>query len=545
MVPIPKENLYAIAARALMLAVAAAALFTFRDYGVSWDEEIQNQYGLAIFDYYISGFTDRRYGEIFNLYLYGGLFDGLAALVNAWSPVDLYQTRHLLNALFGLLGLWGTWRLGRLLGGGGTGLLAIALLATTPMYYGHMFNNPKDIPFAAGIVWTLYFMAKGLREFPRLRGKTVVKTGLLLGLTMGGRVGGVLLLAWWGITIALRTVVDFTHARRIAACGHKPQLSAEMAKAWLRPFWVTAAMSIIAYLAMLLCWPWAHENPITNPIDAFFRFSNFPQAVEVLLDGKIYMSTDLPWTYLPLYFAIQLPELHLALIGLGLLALPWSAVGRDKYALFLIMLTVSFPVLYAVFRHPALYDAARHFIFILPPLCVVAAIGVKRTAALLLSAGTGDPRRRKTAQAVAAIAALTAFLAAVQVVADMVRLHPYEYIYANRSSGGVKGIEGKYELDYWGSSFKEAAERLREYVDNEGGVPSGKLYRLAICGPWSSATIYLPPDYDAVEANREADFFLSTTRWGCQKMREGKEIIRIERDGALLSVVKDLRPPRR
>jgi hypothetical protein len=53
--------------------------------------------------------------------------------------------------------------------------------------------------------------------------------------------------------------------------------------------------------------------------------------------------------------------------------------------------------------------------------------------------------------------------------------------------------------------------------------------------------MYLPPDYDAVVANEHADFFLSTTRWGCQNMRQGKEIIRVERLGAPLSVVKDMR----
>ena len=151
-------KIYRYAAWGVLAVVLALILCTFLDYGITWDEELQSQYGLAIVDYYKSGFHDQRYAEIFNLYLYGGMFDGLASIVDRFTPFRVYDTRHLVNALFGLLGLWGVWRLGRLLGGEAAGLVALVLCASTPVYYGHMFNNPKDIPFAAGIIWTLYFM---------------------------------------------------------------------------------------------------------------------------------------------------------------------------------------------------------------------------------------------------------------------------------------------------------------------------------------------------------------------------------------------------
>jgi hypothetical protein len=126
-------------------------------------------------------------------------------------------------------------------------------------------------------------------------------------------------------------------------------------------------------------------------------------------------------------------------------------------------------------------------------------------------------------------------------IAIMVRLHPYEYIFANQFAGGVRGAYGRYESDYWGSSFKEAAQKIQDLVASEGGVPPGKIFKIAICGPWDSAMIYLPPDYEPVVANEPAEFFLSTTRWMCQDMRPGKEVIRVERLGVPLSIVKDLR----
>ena len=73
---------------------------------------------------------------------------------------------------------------------------------------------------------------------------------------------------------------------------------------------------------MLICWPWAQQHPVMNPLRALSEFSNFPQDVEVLLDGTIYRSTELPWYYVPLYFGVQLPEALLFLLAASFVLLP-------------------------------------------------------------------------------------------------------------------------------------------------------------------------------------------------------------------------------
>ena len=83
------------------------------------------------------------------------------------SPLGTYETRHLLNGLVGLFGLFVTWRLACSVASGRAGLLALALLATTPAYYGHMFINPKDIPFAAALTALLLLYCMALEEWPR------------------------------------------------------------------------------------------------------------------------------------------------------------------------------------------------------------------------------------------------------------------------------------------------------------------------------------------------------------------------------------------
>ncbi|MER2519110.1 MAG: glycosyltransferase family 39 protein [Bdellovibrionales bacterium] len=606
----------------VMVAVATFVVLTFQDFGITWDEELQSQYGQAVVDYYLSLFKDQRFDQIFNLYLYGGLFDGVASAVNRFTPTTVYETRHLLNAVVGMIGLWGTWRLSKLLGGSMGGLLALILLALTPIYLGPMFNNPKDIPFAAGLIWTLYYMAKGyalplatvdsmknrhceepkatwqsrvpqdracdsglprrlrllaMTAFARCVGvrkkaglsarqRLLVKLGVVLGLTLGVRVGGAMVVAFWLAPWGLEALASLCHKLskgRLLKLPHPNpprkgegnwlrnlrSLSRFPGCCWfvLRPYLVDVGLRFvlpvcaIAYLVMLVCWPWAQMNPIINPLRALGEFSNFPQDVEVLIAGEIRRSTQLPWYYVPLYFMVQLPEFLLALLGASVVALPFAARKMDRprrQALLLLMLMAFAPILYAMARRPALYDAVRHFTFAVPLFCVFAALTITHIAAWGAER-IRSPIGRRTTLIVAIMAGL---LLAGNQIRIMAALHPYEYIYANAFAGGVKGIFGRYELDYWGSSFKETAEKIQSLVDSEGGVPPGQLTRIAICGPWDAAMIYLPPNFDPVEANKPAEFFLSTTRWMCHNMRPGREVIRVERMGAPLAIVKDLRP---
>jgi hypothetical protein len=517
-------------AQVIRFVLLALIVFTFRDYGITWDEELQSQYGLAVVDYYRSLFTDLRFQEIFNLYLYGGAFDGVTSLIDQFTPFTLYETRHLINALVGLLGLWGTWRLGRLLAGPAVGIMALVMLAITPMYYGHMFNNPKDIPFATGIIWSLYFMGRCFVFAPVIPRRLLIKLGLALGLTLGVRIGGIMLWGFWGVVLGTGLLL----------MPKTDGIQGKVRYGWLLLARFVIPATLIAYVVMLICWPWAQQNPILNPLRALSEFSNFPQDVEVQLDGVTYMSTQLPWYYVPLYFGVQLPEFLLVLIAASIVTLPllWKSLNFPRRQLLCLMVMMAgFPILYAMLRHPALYDAVRHFLFVVPIACVIAAM-TARYSVLWAIAEFERPSSRKI---IGAGFAAIAVLVIVTQVTIMVRLHPYEYIYVNRFAGGVTGASGRYELDYWGSSFKDAAEKLLRFVRKHGGVPEGKIYKVAICGPWSAAMIYMPPDYEPVVANEPAEFFIATTRWECQNMRPGRVIARIDRMGAPLAVVKDLR----
>src|ERR1700739_3605771 len=80
----------------IMLVGIALVLSTFRDYGVTWDEDVHNWYGNFVLDYYLSFAAHKTALHWQDLYNYGAIFDTIAAVLNRMSPIGVYETRHLL-----------------------------------------------------------------------------------------------------------------------------------------------------------------------------------------------------------------------------------------------------------------------------------------------------------------------------------------------------------------------------------------------------------------------------------------------------------------
>ena len=170
--------------------VGIVALLTFRDYGLSWDDYTHSEYGDLLLKFYLSGLRDQRALSWVNLYYYGGGFDLLAALAAKLLPLTLFETRRLMGAAVGVLGLFVIWRIGRRVGGPAAGLTALVLLATCPLYYGHMFMNPKDSPFAVAMAIFLLGLVRVLEEYPRLSIASGALLGAGFGLSFGSRIMG-------------------------------------------------------------------------------------------------------------------------------------------------------------------------------------------------------------------------------------------------------------------------------------------------------------------------------------------------------------------
>jgi Dolichyl-phosphate-mannose-protein mannosyltransferase len=512
-----------------LIAVAAVAALTFRDYGLGWDDYTHSQYGSLLLSLYGSGFADRRALSFVNLYMYGGGFDLLATLSAKILPFGLFETRRLVGAAVGLVGLFFTWRLGRRLGGPLAGVIALVLLATCPLYYGHMFMNAKDTPFAVTMAMALLGLVRAFQEYPRATPATVALCSVGIGLAVGSRVMG-------GFAV-LEALLAFLLilAIRSRETGLKPALGEW--GTFLIPFLPGA---VLAYLVMGLVWPWAALSPL-NPFRAVEYFSNFfEKPWRELFGGQLIPVVDMPRSYLPTLVGLTLPELMLAL---GLCGIAGAAIlaargqpGGDgatagrRAALIAVVLAALLPVLVTVAGRPAMYNGIRHFVFLTPPF---AALGG------LAGAWIGRSLRQHGRTAIAAGAVLLAAGLASPAI-EMARLHPYEYTHFNHIAGGVAGARPRYMLDYWGLSMTQASWRLRALVAERGEKPDGATWSVAVCGPHPAVAVALGPQYSAIWKPKGADFAMTLGEFYCAKL-DAPVLFEIEREGIVYARVYDIR----
>lgn len=525
----------------------AAALLVFADYGVTWDEDVQVVYGEYVLRWYRSGFADRSALEYLNLYYYGGFFDLLAQALYRVSPFGLFATRHLLGGLFAAAGVLAAGKLARELDGPLAGFLAALFLALTPVFFGHAFVNPKDVPFAVLHAWALLALVVAVRHYPRVPWRVVVGLGVAMGLAMGVRIGGVLLVFYTALSAGAWLLLEMRRAGWAAARAAVLPLAARL-----------LAACAIAYAVMLVFWPWAQTDPIRHPLEALRESTKFGWAGTVLFEGRVYPATSLPPYYIVKLLWLTLPEFLWLGAALALVRLGIAAHRNRKLAVFpargetaqtsdslhgvspeaaavrwlVVAACMVFPIAYAALKGAVLYDSQRHFLFVIPPLCAVAAGAYARAAR---RAGRG------VALAVAVPAALSLALAAW----DTAALHPHQYLYFNRAfAGGLASAARGYEMDYWGNSYREGAEWVAANWPAPRGAPRP---RVASCSNPGSTINFVPRErfeyVGSIEFGVTAppDVLLATTRFNCHQRMGGRVVHTVSRQGAPLLYVIDVR----
>ncbi len=509
----------------VLAAVAVIAGLTFRDYGLGWDDYTHAEYADLLLRMFGSGFKDTAALSFANLYMYGGGFDMVAALLHKVLPLELFETRRLLGAIVGVIGLAVTWRLGRRIGGPLAGLATLLLLALCPIFYGHMFMNPKDAPFAVAMIILMLGLVRLAEEYPQPSPRTILIVGLGAGLSIGTRILGGLSLVYAMIGF----VPLFLEELHVEG-------TREAVRRFVQVVYVLLPGLVLGYLIMGLIWPWSIMEP-ANPFQALTYFSHFfEKPWKEMFDGALVSVPDMPWSYLPTLFALQLPEVMLvllfgAVIG-TLVILPRREVpARRKTILLMLTLAATLPLVIAMVKRPALYNGIRHFVFVIPPMAVLGGIAFAWIVERLRANHRGwQP----------VVLAIFCFGLALP-LAEMIRLHPYQYTHFNHIAGTVRAADDRFMLDYWGLALKQASDELREQlVERQEVPPRNRKWKVAVCGPQRPAQVALGPDFTIGWDSNAADFAMTLGEFYCKGLA-APVMVEIKRDDVVFARVYDIR----
>lgn len=142
----------------LFLIMLVISIFSYKEYGLSWDEPVQRRTGSISYNYIFEknqelfSWKDRDYGVAFELPLYM-----VEKVLKQKDRYDIFCTRHLITHIFFLFGALAAFLLidsiykNKLLA-----TLAFLFLVLNPRIYTHSFFNTKDLPFLSMLIICLY-----------------------------------------------------------------------------------------------------------------------------------------------------------------------------------------------------------------------------------------------------------------------------------------------------------------------------------------------------------------------------------------------------
>jgi hypothetical protein len=326
-----------------------------------------------------------------------------------------------------------------------TALIGSIILALYPRYFADTQNNIKDTPQAAAFALSILFFYKYInKRHPLL----LIAASLSFALAFNIKINSIFIL-----------VVGFLWIIIIFITKANNHLKVPLS---LKP--ISKLYPILLYfpLSLLLAltgWVISWKNPIQELIFIPKFFMENTKNLEVLYFGNWYCSTvNIPWHYPFGYLTIVTPLPVLLFFLIGLICLVRQIFVTKKPAASLLIIWFIIPISRFVLPHMGVLDGIRHFLEVVYPLSAIAAIGFVETLQTIKNIALKQfNNSTKTKITVFANGLLILYLAGINII-----YHPYQTAYYNELVGGIHGALGKFDIDYWGTSQKKAAEWLNK-----------------------------------------------------------------------------------
>ena len=466
------------------------SLYCLLALGLSYDQVFHIENGERRLKYLFSlGLTE--YYDILHLRYYPGLYDTISSLLSSAFPKNFYfEGYSLINFVFGIAGLIGLKKVIKFFFGFKVSIYFFLITLFSPIFFGHLFINPKDTIIATANFWIIYYLIRYLNtDSYQIRKNIAIKIGFFLGLGIGVRV----LFLGTLIPIFCFFLYEYFFYKKITKKIDIIKFTSHFLIALL-----------IAYILLIFCWPNTHSNIFLDPFNLFYEsLLDKTQGVQVsYFFGNIYDTQNTPWHYLITNFLFKIPtylliSFFLYLIYIKKIKHHFKLNNNFIYYSNICLSFLIIPIIISIILKLKIHDGVRYFFYLIPLVNIFPAIffvflfsNIKFFYSKLL----------------------TIFIAPLFLifVYKFLIISPFHYSYLNFFND-LTFSKNLFENDYWGVSLKSLIKKFSHKINKQ------QFIRIASCGVNPiNIKIYLKKygikNYNLVSLNENFDYAIMVNR---------------------------------
>lgn len=429
-----KINKYLLIAIVITLLYFLINLAIINDYGVTWDYTYHFNAGLWHFK---KPLTDPDFVmgpspplsdilPVFSLILFH----------EKWSILPFDAAYNLYSVILGSLGVGILYLVTNSLFNQQIAFFSSLILALLPRYFGHLHNNMKDIPqavFYTLSIWMFWRLIKSPKIF------NLLVAALTFSLAYNSKVNAIFIL----VTAFLYLFFTFI-SKYFIRNSYRTLLNIKI-----------LSYFILSPLFALILWFSFWDNPIGRLLEASHSYTTSTTNMPVLYFGKIFYSgQNIPWHYPIGIISVTTPIMISIFFLLGFINLFIYSKFPKKNRLF-ILLWFLVPLSRYLKPHMIVIDDIRHFMEVVFPFAVISGFGAYRLIEFL----------KRKVMINTAVCLFVFYL-----IFQNVSYHPYQTSYFGELIGGIKGADGKFDIEFWASAYKPALQYLNKYVPQNSKI---------------------------------------------------------------------------
>ncbi len=422
---------------------------SINDYGVSSDEYNSRVKGFTTLKYIgekISPELTKKFSkdkvfeslhETTHIKYYGVVYEAPAAFLEVIFGIEdknnQFKLRHYLNFIIFFVSLiffykllnnrFDNWKLS---------ILGVLMIFLSPRIFANSFYNNKDIIFLSFFIFSIYFSFCFIEKD---NNKNIILSSLFSALAIDVRIAGI-------VTPAILTLVYIIS--KIKNGYNIKSISKQLIK----------YLFFLGFFTTVF-WPYLWSNPIKNFYDAFVQMSSYPHKIYNLFKGEYLLSTNMPIDYLPTWIIYTTPIIYIIFFIIGFIYLLKIFFTDKKFFLnqnqnkdFLIIAILLFIFFSTLLLGATFYNGWRQFYFLYPLIIYISIYAIFKIL-------------NKFSKKIIFLVTFIFIISFSNTSYWMIKNHPHQYVYFNFLAG--KNFNDKFEMDYWGLSYKENIEFILDY----------------------------------------------------------------------------------